>query len=52
MSQGYDYAYIRALVSDMETGDSDACAALFAATYQDVYRYLMHHLKDSTPRSA
>lgn len=33
----YDYSYIRSLIRDIRIGDSDAFAAMFAATCQDQY---------------
>lgn len=34
----YDYTYIKSLIRDIQVGDSDAFAGLFAATYQDQYQ--------------
>lgn len=41
-----DYDYISTLVSRARTGDSDAFAELYAATYQKEYRFAYNYLKD------
>ena len=41
-----DYGYISTLVSRARTGDSDAFAELYAATYQKEYRFAFNYLKD------
>ena len=41
-----DYDYISTLVSRARTGDSDAFAELYAATYQKEYRFSFNYLKD------
>ena len=41
-----DYKYIAKLVSRAQTGDSDAFAELYAATYQRQYHFAYRYLKD------
>ena len=41
-----DYQYIAKLVTRTMTGDSDAFAELYAATYQRMYHFAYHYLKD------
>lgn len=41
-----DYQYIAKLVTRTMTGDSDAFAELYAATYQRLYHFAYHYLKD------
>lgn len=41
-----DYKYIATLVSRAQSGDSDAFAELYAATYQKQYYFACHYLKD------
>lgn len=41
-----DYQYISTLVSRARTGNSDAFAELYAATYQREYRFAYNYLKD------
>lgn len=41
-----DYQYIAKLVTRAMTGDSDAFAELYAATYQRLYHFAYHYLKD------
>lgn len=41
-----DYKYIAALVSRAQSGDSDAFAELYAATYQRQYYFSCRYLKD------
>ena len=41
-----DYQYIAKLVIMAQTGDSDAFAELYAATYQKQYRFAYNYLKD------
>lgn len=42
-----DYNYIAELTSRAQTGDSDAFAELYAATYQRQYHFACSYLKDS-----
>lgn len=44
--QNLDYKYIAALVSRAQSGDSDAFAELYAATYQRQYYFAWRYLKD------
>ena len=41
-----DYKYLAVLVRKAQKGDSDAFAELYAATYQQQYRYAYKYLKD------
>lgn len=41
-----DYKYIATLVSRAQSGDSDAFAELYAATYQKQYSFAYQYLKD------
>lgn len=41
-----DYNYIAKLVSQAQTGDSDAFAELYAATFQRQYHFACCYLKD------
>lgn len=41
-----DYSYIVELVTRAQTGDSDAFAELYAATYQRQYHFAFRYLKD------
>lgn len=42
-----DYKYIAKLVDRAQTGDSDAFAELYAATYQRQYHFAYRYLKDT-----
>ncbi|NCB33231.1 MAG: hypothetical protein EOM64_05035 [Erysipelotrichia bacterium] len=42
----YDYKYIRSLIRDIRIGDSDAFAAMFAATCQDQYHRIYARLQN------
>lgn len=44
--EALDYKYIPKLVSRAQTGDSDAFAELYAATYKRQYLYAYRYLKD------
>ena len=41
-----DYNYVADLVVNAQTGDSDAFAELYAATYQRQYHFAYTYLKD------
>lgn len=43
----YNHAYIGALVRKAQTGSSDAFAELYGLTYNHVYNYAVHYLKDT-----
>lgn len=43
---GLDYHYIARLVLRTISGDNDAFAEIYAATYQRLYRYCYNYLKD------
>lgn len=43
----WDYKYISALVIRSQHHDSDAFAELYAMTYDKVYNYAYHYIKDS-----
>lgn len=42
-----DHAYIASLVVRSQKGDSDAFAEIYAMTYNKVYNYACHYLKDT-----
>lgn len=42
----FDFQYIAEIVSRAVVGDSDAFAELYAATYQQQFRFAWHYLKD------
>lgn len=43
----YNHTYIGGLVKKAQTGDSDAFAELYGLTYNHVYNYAVHYLKDT-----
>lgn len=43
----YNHAYIGSLVKKAQAGSSDAFAELYGLTYNHVYNYAVHYLKDT-----
>lgn len=43
----YNHAYIGTLVKKAQAGNSDAFAELYGLTYNHVYNYAVHYLKDA-----